>query len=222
MSKCLKVVILSRLKHFKNGRNLTGLQQTRCFFCFVLFLRSHTMHHVILPQKQNCKICCENWIKLFLFLVITHVRISQNWCLFKVFFLYHCSYINKYWHLQWQIFQLLTGSPLKYYSQGLHQINHLFSPFFFAFHFLKPLKFVLGLSKWKFYATEGPYRKLLTGAVFLKSITGHLKMVPWNHPISIIPNTYLTSTHGINTNLGCKENQFFRLTNLQINSNPSL
>ena len=57
--------------------------------------------------------------------------------------------------------------------------------FFFALHFLKPLKFVLGLPKWKFLlekgishwekktVTEGPHHKLLTGPFSLNMALIH-------------------------------------------------
>ena len=49
------------------------------------------------------------------------------------------------------------------------EVENLIFFFFFAFHFLKPLKYVLGLPKWKFYATEGPPPSAADRALFLKS-----------------------------------------------------
>ena len=41
--------------------------------------------------------------------------------------------------------------------------------FFFACHFWKPLKFILGLQEWKFSATEGPQQLAADRALFLES-----------------------------------------------------
>ena len=45
---------------------------------------------------------------------------------------------------------------------------------FFFSHFLKLLKFVLGLPKWKFYATEGPPPSAADRALFRKSASADL------------------------------------------------
>ena len=58
------------------------------------------------------------------------------------------------------------GCTNKYFrSKGPTGIAGGRAEILFAFHFLKPLRFVLGLPKWKLYAAEGsPYHcKLLTG-----------------------------------------------------------
>ena len=69
----------------------------------------------------------------------------------------------------------------------------------FCFNFWKPLKFILGLPKWKFYATVGPHRQLLTGPFSLnpplvltgQTLVGLILCFPLTFVLQTLMHVYL-------------------------------
>ena len=88
--------------------------------------------------------------------------------------------------LTWPLKILLAGPPPKQVNPIVAQASRSkgtstsgitggragHRPFYFCFSLfvLKPLKFVLGLPKWKFHTIEGPHRKLLTESFSLNPV----------------------------------------------------